>query len=106
MKWPIIIILIALVILTMTNQKTGQKESKYSFRCSEDNTAVEMYSLDSDAFTVWQSCTNGCEIGSQGLMCTPSPEVPQKQSTPVTSYLPVLLAIGGVYLYSKWRKRK
>ncbi len=69
MKWYIFIV-IALVILTMANQKTMKKEAKYTFRCSEDNSAVEMFNKNTASFTTWQQCDNGeCIIGFSGPTC-------------------------------------
>ena len=93
------LIILALVILTMANQKEIKKESKFSFRCSEDNTAIEIYNKDTNSFTVWQQCEGECVEGDT-IHCT----VPEqaKQASPI-SPLPVLLILGGL-LY--WRYKR
>lgn len=104
MKWWLIILLAGMIVLG-SQQKLGQKTARYTFRCSEDKASIEMLNKEANLFTAYKQCVNGeCVMESSGPMCiVTETQQPAKQSSPISSYLPIVLIVGGI-LY--WRYRK
>lgn len=97
-KWfPIVIIGLFLLM----NGEVTKKESRFSFRCSQDETAVELFNKDTGAFDTWEMCEHGCVMiqGSPACMLGEEP----KKTSPEPYLWPVAL-IAAALLFMKRRR--
>lgn len=103
----LILILIGLMMVT-PNMK---KEARFSFRCSEDKSQVEMYNKESEdleKFSAYEVCSpdSMCESVNGLPTCIPKETKEVKEVKKETSYTTPLLIAGIIFLLIIWKKHK
>ena len=89
-KWLIIIMIVGLIIMS----DNVKKESKFSFRCDDDDERIEVYNKESGKYVVYEDCRPGtCEVRSDGGVECVLPESEPKQSNSSLYFLLITIGI-------------
>lgn len=95
-KWLIIIILVIILM-----QTTIKKEGKFSSRCSEDRTSIELFNKNTGEFVVIEDCGEG-ECQMNGIPRCIQLEGIRKEA--VDFKIPMLLIAGIIFILIRKRR--